>query len=242
MHAALAIAAATVLEARRTRLAWVLGAVLLGALGLAVFLGKLALTESGELQAALLAALLRFASVLLVATFVVTSTQREANDKGRDLLLALPVSRAAYLLGKLAGFGLVALFPALLSGVLAAQFAPAGQAAAWSISLLIELWIVAAFSLLCAQGFRHAFPALGATAAFYLLARSAGTLQLLGHGNPLADAIAALLPHLDRFARTEWLVYHTGSVAQLWPQLAQGAIYLALLAAAALFDLYRKDI
>ena len=56
------------------------------------------------------------------------------------------------------------------------------------------------------------------------------------------DALALLLPHLDRFTRGDWLVYHDGGVADLAGIAAQTAIYVALLAAAALFDLYRKPV
>ena len=51
--------------------------------------------------------MLRVASVFLVATFVITSMVREASDKGLELLLALPMPRAVYLAGKLAGFGIL---------------------------------------------------------------------------------------------------------------------------------------
>jgi len=51
-----------------------------------------------------------------------------------------------------------------------------------------------------------------------------------------------LLPHLDSFTRTEWLLYHTGSLAALAPIAAQTAIFVSLMAAAALFDLYRKNL
>jgi ABC-type transport system involved in multi-copper enzyme maturation permease subunit len=254
LRPALTIAGYTLLEARRNRLAWVLALFALGAIGIGGFLGQLALTESRELQAALLAAVLRLGAVFLVATFVVTSMVREANDKGLELLLALPLPRAAYLLGKLLGFAMLALLPALLFGALALLYAAPGQAALWSASLLCELWIVAAFSLLCGLSFSQVLPALAASAAFYVLARAAAGLQLLGHAAGTApsfaqqaigagvDAVTALLPQLDRYTRSEWLVYHSGSLEQLLPLLAQTAIYIALLTAAALFDLYRKEI
>jgi ABC-type transport system involved in multi-copper enzyme maturation permease subunit len=254
LRPALTIARYTLLEAVRNRLGWVLAVVVMAAAGIGGFLGELALTESGELQAALLAAALRLFAVFMVATCVAASTVRETNDKGAEMLLALPMPRAAYLLGKLLGFCLLALLPALVFGALALCFAPAGQAALWSASLLCELWIVAAFSLLCALSFSHVLPALAATGGFYVLARSAASLQLLGHaqgGVPSfgqqairagVDGLAALLPRLDGFTRTDWIVYHDGAAADLPPLLAQTVIYVALLAAAALFDLYRKEL
>lgn len=254
MQAVLTIAAYTLLEAVRNRLGWLLAIVALAAVGLSGFLNELALTESRALQAAVLAALLRLAAVFLVATFVVTSMVREANDKGLELLLALPLPRSTYLLGKLLGFGALAVLPAALFGALTLFFAPAAASALWAASLLCELWIVAAFSLLCVLTFTQVLAALAAAFAFYLLARSVSALQLLGHAQDGAqslaqsfigggvEAVAALLPHLDSFTRTEWLVYQTGSAAVLAALAAQTAIYVALMTAAALFDLYRKSL
>ncbi|NHZ39612.1 ABC transporter permease [Massilia aquatica] len=238
------IATYTLLEALRNRLAWVLGALAIGAVALGGFLGQLALTESAALQAALLAALLRVCCVLLVAGFVATSVVREAGDKGQELLLALALPRAAYVLGKLAGFGLVALLPALLFGVLALTLAPAAWCAAWALSLWCELWIVAAFALLCVLTFGQVLAALAATLAFYVLARAIASLQAMAQDaaalvRTAIDALSAMLPHLDQFTRSEWLVYGGAQVA---PLLAQTAIYVALLGAAALFDFYRKDL
>ncbi|WP_343729474.1 ABC transporter permease [Duganella sp.] len=251
---ALTIARYTLLEALRNRLLWLLLLMAAGAVAVSGFLNELALTESRQLQAALLGAVLRLAAVFLVATFVVTSMAREANDKGLELLMALPLPRAVYLVGKLAGFGALALLPALLFGALGLFFAPPAQAALWAFSLLCECWIVAAFSVLCMLTLSQVLPALAAAFAFYLLARVIAVLQLLGHGaasvhsvsqqalNTGIDGLALLLPHLDQFTRSDWLVYHSGSAAELGAIAAQTAIYVALLTAAALFDLHRKAI
>jgi hypothetical protein len=60
--------------------------------------------------------------------------------------------------------------------------------------------------------------------------------------NAVINTLSAVLPHLDEFTKTEWLVYQTGTWTGLSILLAQGAIFLALLAGASLFDLYRKNI
>lgn len=251
---AVTIARYTLLEALRNRLLWLVLIMMAGAVALGGFLNELALTESRQLQAALMAAALRFAAVFLVATFVVTSMAREASDKGLELLMALPMPRAVYLSGKLAGFAMLAVLPAALFGGLGLFFAPPAQAALWAFSLLCECWIVAAFSVLCMLTLSQVLPALAAAFSFYLLARMIGALQLLGHGAGMAqsasqrtlsagiDGLALLLPHLDQFTRSDWLVYHNGGAAELAAIAAQTAIYVALLAAAALFDLHRKDI
>lgn len=254
MRPAATIARYTLLEALRNRLLWLVLIVMAGAVALSGFLHELALSESRAVQAALLAATLRLAAVFLIATFVTTSMAREANDKGLELLMALPMPRAVYLCGKLAGYAALALLPAGLFGALGLFFAPLPQAALWAFSLLCECWIVAAFGVLCMLTLSQVLPALAATLSFYLLARVIGTLQLLGHGASAAqdasqqalgagiDMLALLLPHLDQFTRSDWLVYHGGGMAELGAVAAQTALYLALLTAAALFDLQRKNI
>lgn len=244
----------TFIEAMRNRLIWLIAAVALIAIGLSGFLNELAITESRQIQVALIAAFSRFAAVFLIATFVVTSMVRESNDKGLELILALPLPRAGYLLGKLLGFGMLAFLPALLFGALAWIFSPLAQAALWTISLLFELWLLAAFSLLCVLTFNQVMTALSATMAFYLAARSVTAFQLIGQSSTLnqsmaqevitfvINTLAAVLPHLDQFTRTEWLVYNTGNWNNLPTILLQSAIFLALITGAALFDLYRKNI
>lgn len=247
-----AIASLSVQEALRSRLAWMLGALALGAAGLAAFLGQLALTDSAGTQAALLAALLRLCAAGLVAIAVAASIVREQADQGQQLLLALPIPRYAYVAGKLAGAALIALAPALLFGALSLRYAPPLACLAWSVGLLCELWIVAAFSLLCALTLGHLLPALAATAAFYLLARAIAALQLVAHSAEgasaqqaaalIIDLLAALLPHLDRFAPGAMLVYHDTAIASLGPVLVQTAASVLLIGAATLADFYRKDL
>ena len=253
--AALVIARYTVLEAARNRLSWVLAVLLAGGVGLAAFLGELAITETREFQSGLLAAVLRLGAVFVVSLFVVTSMLRELSDKGIEVVLSLPHPRSSYLLGKLAGFGAVAVGASVLCALAAALYAPAAAAAVWGVSLACELLLVAALSLLCVLTFNQATSALSAVAAFYLAARVIPALQLMARGpfadpqslahrfaSGLLDALAFVLPSLNRFTESAWLVYPDTQPGVLLLVLGQSAVYLLLLGAAALFDLYRKDL
>lgn len=253
-HPILIIAKYTLLEALRNRLMWLQAAVLLIGIGLSGFLAEVAVTESRQIQLAMLGAFLRYSAVFLLATFVVTSIVREANDKGLEGVLALPLPRASYALGKLTGYCALALIPALSAAIVVATMVPADQALLWTLTLIAELWLVAGFSLLCVFTFNQVMASLSAVFAFYLLARSVTALQLIGHGpfrrdtpsqwvlNTLLDGLSKVLPRLDDFARTDWLVYGGGDLSTLPAVAAQAAVYLTLLAAAALFDLYRKNL
>lgn len=251
-RAILTIAYFTFLEAARARLTRLMLLVLLAAFAGSLFLNAIAIADSQRIQTAFLAAVLRPAGVFMLSLFVIGSLAREFDEKGLELILSLDIPRTSYVLGKLLGHMGIGLLLATAMTLPLAVFAPPGQAALWGISLLCELWIMAALSLFCIFTFSQLMPAMSLVLAFYLLARSIGAIQLIGH-SPLGadgigqqfmvhavDAIALLLPRLDTFTQTAWLV-DGGNWGQLLPIALQTAIYLALLTAGALFDLARKN-
>ena len=250
-----AIAGYTFLEATRNRLVWLVLVLVAGCLLLAAFVGSVAITETRQFQSGLAGASLRGCAVFTLALFVITSMVREFADKGFELVLSLPVRRATYLLGKLAGFALLALAISALCALPLLLLAPAGQVLLWGVSLACELLLVTSLSLLCLLTFAHVTTALSAVAAFYLAARSIAAVQLIAHGTlavqdpllragsrALVDGLAFVLPELHRFTSSRWLVYHDAGLADLVPVLGQTAVYLVLLVTAALFDLYRKNL
>ena len=247
------LARATVLEAVRNRLLWLAGAVIVIAFGLAQFLNQVAITESREIQTALLAAPLRMAAVFITAVFVITSMLRELNDKVTELLLALPAPRSSYFLGKFAGYAAFALILALLTAAPLALFANPAGLALWTVSLVCELLIVTAISLFCVLSFTQVVPAFAAVGGFYLLSRSMAAMQIIAGASLQAptltdrvvsvvvDSIAFVLPSLDSMTQTSWLLGPPPGMNALAGTLAQTTIYLVLIGAAALFDLYRKN-
>jgi ABC-type Na+ efflux pump permease subunit len=253
-HAVFIIARYTIVEALRNRLLWLVAATLAASLVVAGFLQAVAMTESGAIQSAILAAILRLAAVFIIVSFVVTSMVREANDKGLELILALPLPRASYFFGKLAGFVTVAIALALLFGLPLVLFAPWLQVGAWTVSLACELIIMTALSLFCVLSLNQVTSALAAAAGFYMLCRSIGTMQIIAAAplDPVGswstdvmrlaiDGVALLLPHLDRITRTEWLLHAAPDASTMAVALLDAVLYSALLCGAALFDLYRKN-
>ena len=254
LHFIFTLAGFTLLEAARNRLFWLAATVVGVALGLAQFLNQVAITESLEIQVALLAALLRVAAVFIVATFIITSMVREANDKVTELMLSQPAPRSSYFLGKFAGYALVAVILALAFALPLALFAPTAGLAAWAALLVCELLIVTSVSLFCVISLTQVLSAFAATAGFYFLSRSMAAMQVIAGAsltsehtfadtaiNWIVDAIALLLPSLDRMSRTDWLVNAGPAMGETLGLVAQSAIYVVLIACAALFDLHRRN-
>ena len=248
------IARYVLVEARRSGLPWLAAACVLAALGLAGFLSRVAITEGAALQAAVAAALLRACAVFLIAAYVVASVVREANDKGLELALALPISRPAWYLGKLCGHACVGALVATLFALALVIWAKPADLAAWGFALAAETAVIAAAALFFATALGQTVSAIAATAGLYLLARSISAIQaiaggaLAGEDTPdraarwLVDALALLLPRLDSVARGDWLLYGAPPLAEFALALAGLALYFTLLAAAGLFDFSRRNL
>jgi ABC-type transport system involved in multi-copper enzyme maturation permease subunit len=253
-HPLVVLALGVLREALKNRLARMLVVLMLVGLGFALFVKQLAIMESVAIETAFLAALYRLGAVFLLAAFIITSQIRELNDKGLDLLLSLPISRAVFFAGKFLGYSICALLMAMIISLPLFFLAPASQVMAWGMSLALELLIVTAASLFFVLALPHSMGALLSVMGLYLLARTMASLQLMGATslvdssgivrqltNGALNSIAMLLPRLDLFTQTSWLVNVVGGMAELPALALQTLIYVALLAGAALFDLYRKN-
>jgi ABC-type transport system involved in multi-copper enzyme maturation permease subunit len=253
-HRIATIARYTVIEAVRTRLPLLTLAciALIGAASL--FVREIAITESARFQTAFYASAMRFAIVFVAALYSVASVAREFQDKGLDVMLALDLPRSHYIVGKLAGFIVIAFALALAVAAPLIPLAGVQAVAAWSVSLAFEVSIVVAFSLFCAVTFNQLMPAVSVVMAFYLFARALTAMRLIG-ANPvtgaqtlshqlmtsLIEGLALVVPTLDAWTRTAWLVDGVSAWRGLVEIGAYAALFIAVVAAAAVFDMYRKN-
>jgi ABC-type transport system involved in multi-copper enzyme maturation permease subunit len=201
-----------------------------------------------------MAALLRACAVFLLASQVVSSTLREIQDKGLELMLSLPLSRSTHYLGRLAGYALCGVALALVFSAALLLWVPPLPAALWGLSLAFEVALIAAAALFFAMTLPNLVAAIGATAGLYLLARAMPAIQALA-GVPLedeswagwlarraVDALAFLLPRVHAATRTEWLVYEVPSPGAYAAALGGLALYTVVLTAAGLFDFHRRSV
>jgi hypothetical protein len=247
------VATATLLEALRSRLGWLLAATGLLALVSCAFAASLALTESGRMQAALSGSAIRIAWVFVFTLHVTGSLVRDLNERGFEHWLALPVSRSAWVLGRAAGFAAAAAAACAALWIPMAALSAPGPAAAWCLGLFAELVVMASAATFFALSLGHLAAAAALAAGFYLLARSLDALRLIAHAGealtpgPLLDVLRAgldllawLLPALSRYGGSSWLVDAVPPAAALAALLGAALAQSALLLAAALVDFHRR--
>jgi hypothetical protein len=123
---------------------------------------------------------------------------------------------------------------------------------AWTASLFLELAIVAAAALFCVLTLNQVVTALAAVLGFYVLARTMAAVQTISAAagsatwrdrltGAVVEGIATLLPSLERMTQTAWVVDGPAGAALLAHALVPACVYVALLGAAAAFDLYRQN-
>lgn len=251
---ALVIARYCCLEAIRTRYPWLLVGILFTCVLVSVFFRAIAITESDRIQLSLFATFSRIALVLLMALHVASTMARQFTDKETDFVLALDLTRLQYLAGRYLGYCAVAAATALSAGLVLLAYGPQANALAWSASIALELMLIAAMTMFFVVSIVQIASALIFVIAFYLLARSIAALQLLSHspvfsntdiwtvlGQKAVDGIALILPRLDLFSQSSWLI--EGSRApELTTIFLQACAYIGMLFAASVFDLQRKEL
>ena len=250
----LTISRFTIIESLRNRLLLLSFLVIGISFALVEFIGDLAITEHRVTQVAILAAFLRISAVVMVTLFVVSSTVRELQDKTLEMILAMPIRRGNYYLGKLLGYIYIALLVSIIFAVLLLVYADAEQVLIWTISLFLELILVVALSLVMLFTFNQVPSALTAVFIIYGASRIVTSIFLMAKFPIIAHTSMAqkfmdsvielmtwILPDLHRFTQTEWLTYNTAEWGVLLPLFGQTMVYLIFLSFIALFDFYRKN-
>ena len=249
------IAGLTLLEALRSRVIWLCLLIAFLGFALSIFLQQISIAEGRQIQSGAAAVTFRLGGVFVMISLVISGMLREYADKGTEFFLAMAIDRTSYLLGKLLGYAACSLILAILLCLPLLWSNDLKPVSIWGISLFLELLLMSSVSLFFSATLVQLPLALAAASGFYMLSRITGTLTLIMNG-PLSDhrpvsriadaifsGIAFLLPDLDLFTKTAWLVYPPESDWNaLLPVLCQTVIYLMLTSSAALYDFQRREL
>ncbi|GEM_PF-5016022 len=228
-------------------------AILLVCWAAGLFGGALALIEERETVLTLAAWLLRLLLVAFLVIWWVSSLARERAERFEQVLLSLPLSRFSLLAQRLAAWlavaGAVALAAGLLLELLGAHWLFALQ---WTLSFVLELWLVAALALFVTNVLRGVGSGAIGVFLFYLFLRLDAYVAALARGRwteneTLDQAVSTalhgvlhLLPSLYQYANAT-MILHGASWALLGWQALQSGVFVLLLLLAGGFDFNRKE-
>ncbi|MCP4394224.1 MAG: hypothetical protein GY804_08190 [Alphaproteobacteria bacterium] len=223
--------------------------------GIASFLEDATLTEQYEMSVVYAAASTRLVLVLGLLVFVAFHVQRLYETREIEAILSKPISRSAFVISYWLGLALVAI--ALAIPVIASVIYFVGEinsgVCLWAASIIMESLIVVCIGLFCSLTIEKATTSVLTGIGIYMMARLASFFVAIFQSRPelleneaarsisgiVMKSISAILPRLDLFGQTNWLLYGIDNVS--WSLFfIQTAIFIPLLLLAAIFDIKRK--
>lgn len=220
-----------------------------------IFLGSTALVENQQMTAAYIAGSSRSILALGMILFVCLSVSRSFENKEVEFIISKPISRETFVLGYLIGFLLIALLiliPLAIAMFIVTDSSKIGLAV-WVGSMVLEMILVIAFSLLASLILRNSLSAIMASFGFYILSRLMGMFLLAievpqtfayakYHFFPtLLKFLSIIFPRLDLFGQSAWLNHGISDFMNLKIILLQSAVYAPLLIFMSFHDFKKKQ-
>jgi hypothetical protein len=242
------------LTAIRDRFPIAILAALIVAIALSVLVAGSTLSEGQQAGLAYGGEFIRAVLVLGLVTFVCFHVRRLHDTREIEAILTRPISRTAFVIAYYAAFSVLAgLLAAITVPMLVAALGAHGWGVLeWGASMVLEVWIVCALSLFCAMALESATAAVMVALGFYVLGRTAQFFLAIALSNlgvseneginitfrSTISVIASIMPRLDLFGQSRWLVYGPGGGWGVEILLLQTAIYVPLLLFATARDLH----
>lgn len=230
---------------------------LLAAVGGAALLGASAVAEGQALGLAYAGEAIRLILTLGLITFISFHVRRMHETREIEAILARPIARSSFVLAYFTAYATIASGLALLAAPLLVLSLGAGGAglALWQASLLLECLMVTGLALFAAMTLESATGSVLAALGFYCLGRSAAVFRAIADAGTgavdqesfnvvahwVCQVVALLMPRLDLFGQSRWLVYGPGGGWGLGELAIQSLIYVPLLLAATIRDLQARN-
>lgn len=244
------------LTATRDRLFFGLLIGVLAAAYISSVLGSTAMLEAAQMSLTFTAASARIIIMIGLIVFVGFHMKNAFEAREIDVLLSRPISRTTLVLSYWLGFAVVACLLVLPTVALVALIGTINKTGfmLWALSLFLESLMVVSLALFAALTIRSGVGTVLASLAMYTLSRMMGFFVLSTQGNSLfgkvevgigarwlMEAISTIVPRLDFYAKSSWLIYGAKSYDDLTLFLMQSAVFIPLLIAASVIDFKRKQ-
>jgi ABC-type transport system involved in multi-copper enzyme maturation permease subunit len=230
-----------------------LAAVVIAA-GISATLGSTAFLEEKEMTLTFASGSTRLILMTGLIVFVCFHIRNAFDTKEIDVILSRPISRSNLVIAYWLGFALVSLMLTLMAVAIMALIGVMNWSGffGWGVSLLLEGMVVVALALFSAFTLKSAVSSVLACMGFYVMSRMMAFFVVtsesgMAHGawtDPLKyvlKAISTIVPRLDFFAKSEWLIYGFNTNQDWILYLVQAAVFVPLLLAASILDFKNKQ-
>jgi hypothetical protein len=239
------------LTALRDRLFAALFVLLAVTVTLSIFLSGTSISEQLQVAVVFAAGAGRVVLVLGLTIFAAFHIQALFETREVEAILARSISRTRFVIAYWLGLAAVAVIIASTFVLVIVAFAGWSLAAlVWAATLVAECVIVLAVVVFGGLMLERATSTVLFTLGFYALARLMGFLVAIRETTTDSffsdiiklglDGVLLFIPRLDLFAQTQFLIYADSRFDAVFPAL-QTALFVALVLAAAVFDLRRKQ-
>ncbi len=244
------------LTAIRDRLFPAIIVLILAMIGITMALSETAMLEEHFMHLAMSAGIARIILNIGIALFVCFHIRSMYDTREIDVMLSRPVSRPALVAGFWAGFALVALAMVAALTVCLAVISPHSifSLIVWSGTLLLESWIVISIGLFASLTNKSAVTSVMVCFTLYVLGRLMAFFVATANARMsfeepwlnntmkyIIEFVSILMPRLDMFAHTEWLIYGMPSLATLAFPVIQCIIFVPFVLSLAVIDFNRKQ-
>ena len=225
-------------------------------LSISITLGSTSLVEQSQSIVTYISGTMRIMLVIGMPLFFTYYVASSYANQYIDMILSKPISRSTFVLGHVLGILLLNLLVTTIIGLVIYFFASSNLLSTlfWTFSLFSEIVIVSIFAFAISIVTKRAVFAALISYAFYLLTRMMGlcyaAVNLRHHliddffpwlTESIFTCIYMLIPRLDLFTKTEWLIYDINNMSDIFIVLIQSWIYVLLLTLLILFDIRRKQ-
>lgn len=256
-HPLFAIVLHTLRAARRDRL--FLGAMmsLIVTSAIAFFMGSTALVEQLEMKVVYTSTIGRIVTIIGMMIFICFHLKSMFDNREIDMIVSRPISRPQVVRGLFLGFVLLSLPMTLVLVMVLLPFAQKVGLFFWAMSVLLECWVVVAFSMFFALLIRGTVFSLLMSIMTYTIARVIGSfIAYISFAHNIKEIhvfqslaefliklLSILLPRLDLCGKSSWLIYGVQSDARmLLYGMAQSLIFTFLILLATIYDFRKKDL
>jgi hypothetical protein len=237
------------------RLAVLLLLLVVVALLLVSFISELAIINSTQISAALLADFLRYSLVFLALLLVTSNIAEDYQSKQFERLLTMPLSRWQYIAAQVMVVITVSTVLSMPVVVVVSFSASFDLATYWAVALWLEIILMGLIGLLGILSLEKIPQAVFFSIAIYLLAKFSGVIShMLSESVELSEGslsnrfvewifkgVLHIMPSSQAFAQNNVFFEPNLLVGLLSDQLLTVTLYSIFLIAVCLVDFYRKE-